>query len=64
MKESIAIIKAINRHMKKERPFAGGTQFGVDYNTWCATFPQTSSVYSKHAEILVGRKGRFFPIDI
>jgi hypothetical protein len=56
-----AIIKAINRHVRRNRLFAGGRTFGVDYSTWRVSFPQLSATYQAAAEILMGRSGRFMP---
>jgi hypothetical protein len=54
-------IKAINRHVKRRRLFEGGRTFGVDYTTWCVTYPQLARAYQAASEILTGRNGRFLP---
>ena len=59
--QAIAVVKAINRRVRRQDYFAGGRQYGVDSRTWRVTYPQTSAVYQAAAEIVAGRKGAFFP---
>lgn len=54
-------VKAINRWVRKTKPFEGGRQYGVDYPTWVVTYPQTAQVFRAAAEVLTGRKGNFMP---
>ncbi len=54
-------IKAINRWVRKNNPFEGGKQYGVDFATWNVCYPQLSKMYVKCAEIMVERTGRFMP---
>jgi len=56
-----AIIKAINRRVRRHGFFDGGKAFGVDYVTWCLSYPQMAFEFSKACEALTGRKGRFIP---
>lgn len=56
-----AIVKTINRRCRRHRYFEGGRQFGVDYTTWVMCHPQMAFEYSRAAEALTGRKGRFIP---
>ena len=56
-----ATLKAINRHVRKERIFEGGRTFGVDWPTWCMCYPQLAMTFQRLAEFVTGRKGCFMP---
>ena len=60
--EARATVKAINRHIRKDRPFQGGMQYGVDWPTWATCYPQTATLFNRAAQVLMGRDGRFMPI--
>lgn len=59
--EARATIKAINRWVRRTRPFEGGRQFGVDWPTWSACYPQTAQVFLRSARAITGRDGLFMP---
>lgn len=59
--EASALIKAINRWVRRTRPFEGGKQFGVDFRTWNVTYPQIASAYKAAATVIAGRPGYFMP---
>jgi hypothetical protein len=61
MNNPTAILKAINRHVRRNNVFSGGRSFGVDYTTWSICYPQMSSVFNKAAQQITGRPGRFLP---
>ena len=44
--QAIAIVKAINRYLRKVRMFNGGGGFGLDYATWTALYPRMSHIYN------------------
>ena len=56
-----AIVKAINRKVRRHGFFDGGRAFGVDYATWCHCYPQMASVFNQAAEKITGRSGRYLP---
>jgi hypothetical protein len=56
-----AVIKAINRRIRRHGFFDGGRAFGVDYATWNVTYPQMASVFNQAASQLTGRPGRYLP---
>ncbi len=59
-----AILKAINRHIKKRRIMLdrGFPDYGVDFATWHCCYPQMASMFRHHAEKLMGRDGLFMPL--
>jgi hypothetical protein len=61
MNQARAIVKAINRRVRRHRYFEGGRLFGVDYPTWAVTHPQMAREFNKAAAVLTGRKGHFMP---
>lgn len=61
IRNSLVFVKAINRWARRRRPFAGGRQFGVDFATWNACYPQLAAAYQKAATVIAGRNGRFLP---
>lgn len=61
MTTSRAILKAINRHIRKARFFDGGRQYGVDWPTWSICHPQLARTFRHHAELIAGRTGLFMP---
>jgi hypothetical protein len=48
-----ALIKSINRHLKKTRAFVGGRQYGIDWPTWCVTFPQLAHAVNEAGHVLM-----------
>ena len=46
------ICRAINRHLRRRRAFDGGRAFGVDYRTWCISYPHLSRAFSAAAGIV------------
>lgn len=61
IKAAVAIVKAINRRVRRHGFFDGGKAFGVDYNTWVAVYPQMAFEYNKAAEVIQGKPGRYLP---
>jgi len=59
--EAIAIVKAINRHIRKHGIFDGGKAFGVDYNTWACCYPQMATVFNQAASEIKAKPGRYLP---
>ncbi len=62
--QAIAIVKAINRRERvraREDYCPGDITFGWDYTTWNMVHPQLSALYSKCAEIITGKQGRYIP---
>ena len=59
--QAFAIVKAINRRIRKHGIFDGGKAFGVDYNTWSCCYPRMSAVYNQAAEEIKGKPGRYLP---
>lgn len=59
--QAIAIVKAINRHIRKHGIFDGGKAFGVDYNTWSCCYPRMSGVFNEAATEIKGKPGRYLP---
>jgi len=55
--QASAVVKSITRHLRKTREFRGPW----DYATWCVLHPQMATEFSKAAQLLVGRPGRFLP---
>ena len=51
--EATTLLKAINRRLRRTRAFQGGTQYGIDYNTWCITFPRMARSFTAAARVLV-----------
>jgi len=56
-----ATLKAINRWARRTRPFEGGMQYGVDWPTWCASYPHIASAFLRSARAITGRDGLFMP---
>ena len=50
-----AILKAINRYCRKN------LGKGWDYATWTVVYPQMAFEFSRAAEAMTGRKGRYLP---
>lgn len=59
--EARALVKAINRRVRRHDYFAGGRQYGVDYATWRVCYPKMAAAFQAAAEVLAGRTGRFMP---
>jgi len=64
-KEEKATIKAISRHLRRNRAFEGGRQFGVDKITYLIIFPQIADVFNRCCNSIYGTKGKFyFPMGL
>lgn len=62
VKDAMAVAKAINRRCRRQKIFAGGRGFGVDYNTWAVSYPQMAEQFNKAVKVINGGKpGRYVP---
>ncbi len=55
-KSAIAVVKSINRYLRKNLVFVGGKSFGIDYNTWVISHPKKAAVVNSCASEILGRK--------
>jgi hypothetical protein len=62
-KEQATIVcKSINRHLRRTHAFVGGRQYGIDFNTWVATFPHLSRMFYQAAKVIVPGCHRPMPL--
>ena len=61
-REATAIVKSINRWVRKTRSMRSvHPSWGVDFRTWSILYPQTAYQYQAAARVLAGRDGNFLP---
>lgn len=54
---AVDTMKAIERHLRRTKPFEGGDCYGVDRNTWFMLHPHKAVIYKVCANILAHRVG-------